>query len=186
MRAERIIGLVVIGALGGMLAWNCVLIAGDFRSGPADSPAVGGVLVGEPAPELNVARLDGGGADSLSARRGQVVLVDFWATWCAPCRESMPAVEKIWRGHGGPGFTVMSVNVEGPAVADKARAFVAGMGLTFPTFIDDGAASDAYHVDTIPTLLLVDRGGIVRWAHIGGLGPDDAADLERRVIELTR
>jgi thiol-disulfide isomerase/thioredoxin len=112
-----------------------------------------------------------------------VVLIDFWATWCGPCRQSMPAVERLWRRHQADGLAVVSMNLEGDAA--RARAFAAGFQppLTVPIYLDDGRAAAAFQVDGIPELVLLDRSGVVRRLHVGTF---DEAELDGAVADLLR
>lgn len=103
---------------------------------------------------------------SLNDFRGQVVLINFWATWCAPCRKEMPFLEQIYQRYERLGVTLLGVNVEdGP---EGAKAFLKETPVTFPVLFDmDKAVSDLYGVEAMPTTILVDRQGKVRFVHYG-------------------
>ena len=99
----------------------------------------------------------GGRAIALDSFRGRVVLLNFWATWCGPCRAELPALEELSRAHAGC-LAVVGVALDrGPArqVAD----FALERGVTYPLLIDDGSAARAYHVVTIPHTVLIGPGG---------------------------
>jgi len=118
------------------------------------------------APALELPDL-GGFARNLAAWRGQVVLVNFWATWCPPCLEEMPSLQRLAERLRGQPFAVVAVNV---AETERRVAHRANqMGLDFPVLLDaDGAAFKAWGGKGLPTSVLVDRSGAIRYL---GLGP---------------
>lgn len=107
-----------------------------------------------------------GTAIRLSDFRGNVVFLNFWATWCIPCRLEMPAMERLYREFRGKGFVVLAVNVqEGPG---PVRAFVQELQLTFPVVLDrKGMATMAYAVRGLPATYLIDRNQIIVGRAIG-------------------
>ena len=111
----------------------------------------------------------GGGKAALPV--GKVTLVDFWATWCAPCRISMPRVQKLWAEYKPRGMELYSVDTDDPSPGREAQihAFLQENGLRFPVVIDDGTASAAFSVSRLPTMLLLDRMGQIIWIHVGAL-----------------
>jgi thiol-disulfide isomerase/thioredoxin len=116
-------------------------------------------LAGKPAIDFTLKDL-AGRPHSLKRLRGKVVLLDFWATWCGPCRMTMPQVAKIHERYKGRGVEVMSVNVG--ETADKAAAYIKKNGYAFTTLLDgDNRVSSQYQVDGIPTLVVIDRAGTV-------------------------
>lgn len=101
---------------------------------------------------------------SLSSLRGQVVMVNFWASWCGPCRQEFPILDQIYGKYRPMGFTLLGVNVE--SEADLANRFLAQTPVAFPILFDrDNKTSSLYGVSAMPTTLLVDRQGRVRWVH---------------------
>jgi peroxiredoxin len=110
-----------------------------------------------PAPDFTVQRL-GSGSVSLKELRGQLVFLNFWATWCLPCKEEMPSMERLHQRYKSRGLVVlgMSVDRNGPAVAP----FVKQLSLTFPIGLDpDMAVADRYRVRALPSTFLIDRKG---------------------------
>ena len=109
--------------------------------------------------------LDGGKA---ALPLGKVTLVDFWATWCAPCRISMPRVQKLWAEYKPRGMELYSVDTDdaSPGREAEVRAFLQENGLRFPVAIDDGAA---FSISRLPTMVLLDRTGQIIWIHVGML-----------------
>ncbi|MCB1730505.1 MAG: TlpA family protein disulfide reductase, partial [Halieaceae bacterium] len=102
----------------------------------------------------------------LSEYRGQVVLINFWASWCGPCRQEMPELDTIHQKYAGLGFTVFGVNVEQDrAMADKV---LRDIPVSFPILFDDAnQVSELYGVDAMPVTVLVDRRGEIRYMHRG-------------------
>ncbi len=102
----------------------------------------------------------------LQEQRGQVVLVNFWATWCGPCRQEMPHLNRIYDKYRASGFVLLGVNIDDDprAAADLA----AKLGLRFPVLLDtDKQVSRAYDMSAMPATLLIDRDGRVRHIHRG-------------------
>jgi thiol-disulfide isomerase/thioredoxin len=137
-----------------------------------------------PAPQIALPRLEGGGKASIE--KGKVTMVDFWATWCVPCRVSMPRVQKVWREYQPKGVDLYSVDTDEPG-GDReiaVREFLLQNGLTFPVVLDDGTAATAFAVANLPTMLVVDRQGRVVWNHVGALTAGGEREL-RGVLDRT-
>ena len=129
--------------------------------------------VGYAAPDFTLTDLDGKQV-KLSDLRGQVVYLNFWATWCPPCREEMPAIEAIHQEMGDR-VKVLAVNVEGPR--DEVSAFAREFGLSFQIALDtDLSVARRYQVRGIPVSLFIDKNGIIRAKFVGGLTKDRMAE----------
>jgi cytochrome c biogenesis protein CcmG/thiol:disulfide interchange protein DsbE len=139
-----------------------------------------GVAVGDPAPNGRLPRLEGDGTGSLAEYRGRWVLVNFWASWCGPCRQEAPALERFQHRHGGPRFTVLGIDSRD--LSDDGRAFVRSYGLSYPQLRDgDGATAHDYGTTGVPENYLIDPSGKVRWLlH----GPVDEEYLQNSVAPL--
>ena len=125
----------------------------------ANRPEEGNGFTGKPAIDFTLKDLKGR-AHGLKALRGKTVLLDFWATWCGPCRLTMPQVAKIHAEYRNRGVEVMSINVG--ETAAMAGAYIAKNGYAFTTLLDqDRAVSTSYRVNGIPTLVVIDRAGKV-------------------------
>lgn len=118
---------------------------------------------GEAAPTAALPRLEGGGSESLADYRGRWVLVNFWASWCPPCRAETPALEEFQQRHGGPRFTVLGIDTQD--LTGDAQAFVEKFGMTYPQLRDgNGDAADEYGTTGVPETFLIDPAGKVRLA----------------------
>jgi thiol-disulfide isomerase/thioredoxin/outer membrane lipoprotein-sorting protein len=127
-------------------------------------------FVGQVMPEFALKDL-GGVTRPLSASRGKVVLLDFWATWCGPCRREMPTIQKLHRRYGSKGLAVWGVNCSEPKVA--VSQFVRSNRYTIPMLLDqDGTVQNKFRVDGIPTLFVLDAKGTIV-AHLVGMRDED-------------
>lgn len=110
--------------------------------------------------------LDDGSTAALASYKGQVVLVDFWASWCVPCKTSFPALDALYKQYRQRGLVVIAVNVdERPS---DAQAFLAARPHTMPIALDHkGEAAKAFEVQGMPTSFLIDRTGQIRFVHSG-------------------
>ncbi len=127
-----------------------------------------------PAPDFALPRLSGG-ALRLADLAGQVVFLNFWATWCPPCRAEMPAMERLHRALGPRGLAVVAVDFQ--ETADEIHAFVAELGLTFPVLLDESGAvtGGRYLVNALPTTFVLDRQGRIVAHAVGPRDWDGAA-----------
>ncbi len=111
-----------------------------------------------PAPGFRLKNLQGEHV-RLSDYHGKVVLLNFWATWCAPCRKEMPSMEKLWQTYREQGLVILAVSTDNGGES-RIRNFVGRLNLTFPILLDaDSLASDQYQVSGIPVSFLIDRQG---------------------------
>jgi peroxiredoxin len=132
---------------------------------------------GSAAPSLELERL-GGGRASLEALRGRVVLINFWATWCKPCEDEMPAMERLYRTLAGPDFELLAVSVD--ERRDEVEAFRERLGLSFPILLDpERRAAGAYQTFRFPESLVVDRRGRVVERYVGPKDWDAAPYVAR-------
>lgn len=134
----------------------------------AMSPALAGPLdIGQPAPEVALTDL-GGTTHRLSAYRGHGILLNFWATWCVPCRTEMPSMERASRTLKDTGLVVLAVNLEDAGARGAVEAFVKALGLSFPVLLDPhGESARAYRILGLPISFLVDRRGRLTGREIG-------------------
>jgi cytochrome c biogenesis protein CcmG, thiol:disulfide interchange protein DsbE len=140
------------------------------------------IEVGESAPDGPLPRLEGGGDRSVADYRGQWVLVNFWASWCGPCEQESPALERFQRRHGGERFTVLGIDTRD--LSGDGQAFVERFGLSYPQLHDgDGDRAHDFGTTGVPESFLVNPHG--RLALIRR-GPVDDAYLRDYVEPLLR
>jgi cytochrome c biogenesis protein CcmG/thiol:disulfide interchange protein DsbE len=125
-----------------------------------------GLAVGDPVPTAPMPRLESNGSQSLADYRGRWVLVNFWASWCPPCRAEAPALEEFQRRLQGPDFTVLGIDSRD--LSDDGRAFVRRYDLSYPQLRDaDGDVSHDYGTTGLPESYLVDPRGKMRLHSVG-------------------
>jgi peroxiredoxin len=170
---------LLIGILLAGLAWTW--ISAD-RSGLATEGLTPAPQQGFLAPDFSLETLDGQSV-TLSDLRGQVVLVNFWATWCPPCRAEMPAFERAYQDYADQGFTIVAVNATQQDSLPDITAFVDEFGLSFPIALDnDGTIYRLYQIRSLPTSFFVDRDGVISEVVIGG--PMAEALIRARIEEM--
>ena len=136
-----------------------------------------------PAPAFSLNAV-GGQKVSLSQYKGQVVMINFWATWCGPCRQEMPLLDAMYKKYKKMGFTLIGVNVEPDSKA--AEAFLKTMPVTFPVAFDpDSSISKLYSVQGMPSSIIIDRKGNARVIHRGYRPGDENVYLDhiRKLIK---
>lgn len=147
------------------------------------SMAARAVAPGAPLPPIVAPRLDDASTRlNLQQLRGQVVYVDFWASWCVPCRQSMPQLDSLYREYRSRGLTVVGVNKD--VAAADAQRFLKRVPVSFPLVSDaDDAVARAFDVEAMPSGYLVDRAGVVRYVH-RGFSAETAAELRGEIETL--
>ncbi|WP_111641636.1 TlpA family protein disulfide reductase [Marinimicrobium alkaliphilum] len=120
----------------------------------------------------------------LAEQRGQVVMINFWASWCPPCLQEMPLLDEIYQRYQPAGFNLLGINVEQDTAA--AEALLEELGVSFPILFDpDNQVSRDYQVQAMPTTVLVDKNGVVRYVN-RGYQPGDEDKYRAQVRELIR
>jgi cytochrome c biogenesis protein CcmG/thiol:disulfide interchange protein DsbE len=162
---STLVGIAVLAFL--------LLLSYGLLSGPVSAPLSEG-----PAPDLSLQSFDGGQL-SLDSLRDQVIVVNFWGSWCAPCREEAPVLEKVWQEYQGQGVTFIGIaykDTEG-----KARAFLDEFGITYPNALDPGnRVARAYRVQGVPETFFIKDGEIADLY----IGPLTEAQLVTRIERL--
>lgn len=142
-----------------------------------------GVTVGFLAPDFKLKMLSGGEA-ALSDYRGKIVLVNFWATWCGPCKAEMPSMEALYRAYPREDFEILAVSIDIDPNA-PIKEFIEDFGFTFPVLLDDMfEVNDQYRVRVVPTSVVVDRNGVVTHRLLGAKDwndPDSKLFLEKLI-----
>ena len=169
-----VLTLLVIGA---GWAWFSRVPASVAASGPLPSPRAG-----FPAPDFTLDLFTGETA-TLADYRGQVVLLNFWASWCGPCRAEMPAIQQLYTANRDRGLAVLAVNSTIQDSLVDAQAFAQNLSLSFPILLDlDGAVTRRYLVRGLPSTFFIDRRGVIRAVVFGG--PMSAATLQTQIEAL--
>ncbi len=128
---------------------------------------------GTPAPAFTLPNLAGGTVSSASFK-GHVVLVNFWATWCGPCRQEMPALDRLARQYAPAGLVMVGISVD--AGTGPVKALLARSPVHYPILLDaDTRVSTAYHVEAMPSTFIIDRHGEIRYVHHGYRQGDERA-----------
>jgi peroxiredoxin len=150
-----------------------------------DGEAAQKALIGKPAPVVKAKDLDGK-AVALADHKGKVVVLDFWATWCPPCVQSIPSVQGLWDGFKEKGVVVIGVNQDQEESVEKVKKFIAEKGVTYPQYADFvGELGELFHVTGIPCMVFIDKEGVVRDIHVG-FTPGDEAGMKAKVEKLLK
>ncbi|MEX2181458.1 MAG: TlpA disulfide reductase family protein [Gemmatimonadaceae bacterium] len=169
-------------ARAGALRWIAITAVATLGTSVACDPAGtrgprGAVTVGQPAPAYAATRLDGAPI-ALADLRGQVVLLNIWATWCKPCREEIPALEALHQAYAARGLVVAGVSIDAHGDTANIAGFARDLGATYPLWLDaNDRVSTTFLAIGVPSTFLIDRGGVLRWKHLGAVKADDAALL---------
>lgn len=146
-----------------ILRFSIILVAFSIPfvfSGCFDSGGAGRPSVGTSAPDFTLPSINGESV-TLSDYRGQVVLLNFWASWCPPCRAEMPSMEDLHKTMGGEDFVIIAVSIDGGGT-NEVRDFIAQNGYTFEILHDKNQiVADPYRVEAIPTSYIIDKNGTI-------------------------
>lgn len=141
--------------------------------------AAQGLKAGDPLPPLKAPGIKG----TVPVMTGKVVLLDFWASWCGPCRKSFPEMQALHKKYGPKGLVVLGVNVD--KKAEDMERFLDQMETSFPVVRDsDQKYIAAAGITTMPTSILIDRKGAVRSIHKGFHGKESVDALEKEIVQL--
>jgi peroxiredoxin len=140
-------------------------------------------LLGKQAPDFTLYDLEGKEV-KLSSTAGKLVVLDFWATWCGPCIQAMPDMQKLYKKFGSKNVVVLGINTDQGGPKDRVAQIVRKNGVTFPTLLDGaGTVAGQYGVDKLPTVILLDKAGKVARFHLGG-GPGKRQILSSEINDL--
>ncbi len=172
MHRNRTGAIIAIGTAFISVATLCFTVAPTARAG---APA--------PAPEFALPAMDGSEL-RLSELKGQVVMINFWATWCGPCRQEMPLLQQLQVKYEPLGFTLVGINVEPESAG--ARTWLEKVPVTFPILFDrQNQVAERFGVQGMPSSVFVDRSGNVRYVHRGYQPGDESkyADMIRSLVK---
>jgi cytochrome c biogenesis protein CcmG, thiol:disulfide interchange protein DsbE len=163
------IAWIVIAALGCNQQRETPAATGTTATATATAatqPAPVVIAIGEPMPAYTAKLLDGSDYD-VASERGNVVMINLWATWCGPCRYEIPELEKLHKDHAGERFKVVGVSVD-EGGAQVVKEFVEEQKMTYPVVLDpEGRLATMLDTTILPTTILVDRQGKVVWKKLG-------------------
>ena len=167
------VGIIIAAAVIGS-GWTWLSRA------PEGLDDVASPVAGRPAPNFTLQSVDGQ-TIKLADFRGKVVILNFWATWCPPCRAEMPALEEVYQARRDEGLVVLAIDQnEAP---DSVKSFQAELGLTFPLLFDPGyTVSDQYRINLLPSTFFIGRDGVIHDVVFGG--PMNRALLESKIESL--
>jgi len=158
-------------------------LAAALGLGLATGAGTANLAPGAQAPAFELGSQSGKPVD-LANYKGQVVLINFWATWCGPCRKEMPVLDQLYSKYKPLGFTLLGVNVEPDS--SNATGFLKSTPVTFPILFDtDSKVSKLYEVAGMPSTVIVDRKGNVRYIH-RGYNPGEENEYLDQIRSLVR
>jgi cytochrome c biogenesis protein CcmG/thiol:disulfide interchange protein DsbE len=165
----------------GVAACGAVATSGKGSESGGDSAG----LVGDPAPDFRVKVVTGGTGDvSLRSMRGKVVLVDFWGTFCEPCKKSFPKLQELEARYEGSGLRIVGISEDEADDEDKIPAFAHSYGAKFTLGWDqDKTIARSYKPDTMPSTFVIDRKGVVRYVHVG-FHDGEEVEMEKEIKGL--
>jgi cytochrome c biogenesis protein CcmG/thiol:disulfide interchange protein DsbE len=174
----RFVHLTLLAAIASTTA------CADSEKEPSSSADTGG-LVGSPAPDFKVHAVVGSeGAISLKDLRGQVVLLDFWGTFCEPCKKSFPKLQDLNTKFSASGLKIVGISEDESDDKDKIPGFADTYGAKFTLGWDeDKTIAKAYKPPTMPSTFIIDKKGVVRFAHVG-YHDGEEAEVEKEIKEL--
>ncbi|MGH7297394.1 MAG: peroxiredoxin family protein [Polyangiaceae bacterium] len=163
-----------------------LLACGSTDAGGSGAASGGeGGLVGNPAPDFSVkAVTNGSGTVSLKSLRGKVVLVDFWGTFCEPCKKSFPKLQDLNTKYSASGLRIVGISEDESDDKDKIPGFATTYGAKFPLGWDeDKTIAKHYKPETMPSSFIIDKKGVVRFAHVG-YHDGEEVEVEKEVKDL--
>jgi peroxiredoxin len=175
------------------LALASLPLLGSLGCGSAEASGKGSesgggsdnALVGNPAPDFSVKAVAGGsGTVSLKSMRGKVVVVDFWGTFCEPCKKSFPKLQDLNTKYSASGLKIVGISEDESDDKDKIPGFASTYGAKFTLGWDeDKSIAKSYKPPTMPSSFIIDKKGVVRFAHVG-YHDGEEVEIEKEIKEL--
>jgi len=140
--------------------------------------------VGEKAPVFSLPKINNQTVVNLQQFAGKVVYLDFWASWCAPCRTSFPIMDNIYQQYRDQGFEVVAINLDEEVAS--AERFLHNNPVSFTVLRDaEGGWADQYQIESMPTSFMIDRKGVIRYVH-QGFSKSDKTELSAKIAQLLK
>lgn len=176
-RPKALVLIALMTALGIFGIWASAVPENETTGGRIPAPRPGFL-----APAFSLASLDGG-EHSLADFKGQVVVLNLWASWCPPCRAEMPALQSLYEQYQDQGLLVIAVNMTYQDNISNVTSFVQEFGLTFPVLLDrTGLVGNLYRMRALPSTFFIDRQGVIQEVVVGG--PMSELTLQSLVAEM--
>jgi thiol-disulfide isomerase/thioredoxin len=164
-----VIGLGVARSAAGIVAFTALAACGR-----GDGPRVRPPEIGQPAPAYQTVSLAGDSV-SLAQKRGRVVLLNVWATWCHPCRDEIPILQALHERYAPRGLDLVGVSVDAHGEEATIRDFARDFKMTYPLWLDpDERVQSTFLAIGVPATFLIDREGVLRWRHVGPVRANDS------------
>lgn len=183
MTTGRVLAVILVAVTVTLLARTATNLSRLEVPPGLDLPTGDALTVGTSAPDFVLATVAGDSL-SLASLRGQVVLVDFWATWCGPCLVEMPVLQELYEDFEGRGVQIVAISTD--VTPARVPAFVERFGLSFPVLLGGLSVQAAYRVTALPTLFVVDQQGVIRHVHVGYTPGAEAELIEEVELLLAR
>ncbi len=152
-----------------LLLWVSACAPGDLRP----------PQVGDPTPEFQAVSLEDGRTVSLADYAGKTILVNLWATWCAPCRFETPYLQSVYEENQERGLMIVGISVDSPSALDSVKDFLEEMEVTYDILLDpDMVSTDVFAAIGLPASFLIDPDGVIRFTRLGPIAEGDPAFLE--------
>ena len=154
-----------------------------FPTATGEAAPLPALAPGNPAPDFTLKSLDGGQI-TVSEYRGRLVLINFWASWCPPCRIEMPELVRTYEEHKDTGFTILGINLTFQDALPEVAAFVEEFNMTFPVLLDETGkvTTEKYRLLGLPMSVFVDRQGAFRRIHIGLMTADQIREFTAEIM----
>lgn len=173
-RVSGVITFLLLALAFGVVAQRVVKVGmGPLPLGP-----------GQVSPAISAAYVDGGQFE-LSGYKGNIVVLDFWATWCPPCVAAFPELERLSKKYNTQGVRFIGVNQE-PNQLPKVKRFLRKRKISFPSIVDPGSISRNFGVVSFPTTMLIDHEGVLRAVHRGAVSAERIEDDIKRLVKMKK
>ncbi|WP_342431342.1 redoxin domain-containing protein [Neobacillus sp. FSL H8-0543] len=173
--------VTIMAVLSGLLGWAVYEHQTKTQSAEANANVQTGIQKGKKAVDFTLETING--EAKLSDYKGKKVILNFWATWCPPCKAEMPHMEKFYKENKTNNVVILAVNLtSSESDESNVRAFMKNYGLSFPVLMDaDGSVGDTYQAITIPTTYFIDSEGIIQQKLVGPMSKDTMEDMIEKI-----